>query len=67
MLRTRKSPPGPQTNLQRRLRHIAEECDSIIRSYDAGHDVGGGDIRTLAYHVSYLAGIIEKHFRENER
>jgi len=54
----------PKTDLQSRLVHIKNECDSLQKSDEP---LGDQDIRRLAYLVSYLAGIVDLHFRTGEK
>lgn len=55
------SRPATKSDLQNRLRHIEEEAGKIRER--AGESKDAAD---LAYLVSYLAQIVEKHFREGE-
>lgn len=53
----------PKTDLQSRLRHISNMCEEI----EGANKETNPDVARLAYWVSYLAGIVEKHFESNEK
>lgn len=59
----RPSRPAPKTDLQSRLRYIETECKRI-KTEASGEE--NKHIADLAYCVSYLAAIVEKHMREGE-
>jgi hypothetical protein len=56
--------PGPQSDLQRRLRHIADEAKKIEE--DPSDPPSRATVASLASLVGYLAKITEMHLREGE-
>ena len=56
--------PPTKSDLQSRLRYISEASEKI--QTEAGNKADR-QLSELAYLVSYLAGIVEKHFREDEK
>lgn len=57
----RRSRPGPQSDLQNRLRYIEDRAKGIERNADSTKVE-----KELAYLLSYVAGILDKHLREGE-
>lgn len=58
--------PSPKTDMQDRLRHIESECDSIMKDRSIEIWDMQKSIHYLAYHISYLARIVEKHLSTGE-
>jgi hypothetical protein len=54
---------APKTDLQSRLRHIASMCKEI----ETAKKESDPDLSRLAYWVSYLAGIVDKHLSTDEK
>jgi hypothetical protein len=62
----RRSRPATETDLQSRVRLIDDECRRIAgTSRVPGPEAT--DLQRLAHYVSYLAAIVEKHLRTEER
>jgi len=58
----KKTKTPANTDLQTRLDYIADRANDIKKNAQEGSDV-----EQLAYLVSYLSGIMKKHFQTDER
>lgn len=62
MIRIGRPPkPAPETDSQSRLAYIEKRCQEVSRK------TGSEEVRELAYLVGYVAVIVQKHLRADER
>jgi hypothetical protein len=67
MLGMRRRPPAPETDSQMRVRVVHDEAKKLEDVGPLSPEEAAAAVHKLAYCVSYLAAIVEKHLRTGER